>query len=130
MKILAHISVAVLTGSIMCVSFVVAPTAVAALDESELVFGMVGDIINTVDLFGIVTAILLLVAWTDRLSRILAGVIGLCAVSNIFVVAPQVDGVNIWHHISVSLWMLVLVSGMVFLVRQARRATTARANSA
>ncbi len=121
MKVLAHVSLAVLVGSIACVSFVVAPAAVAALDESAQVFGMLGDIFTTVDLFAIVTSILLLVAWPDRLSRILGGVIGLCAVANLVVVAPQVEGVNIWHHISVVLWMLMLLMGIAFLVRQAHK---------
>ena len=122
MRVLAHISLAVLVGSIACVSFVVTPAAFAALDDSAQAAGLLGDIFTTVDLFGIVTAILLLVAWTDRLSRILAGVIGLCAVLNLFVAAPQVEGVNIWHHVSVVMWMLVLLSGLVFLTRLARKA--------
>ncbi len=125
MKVLAHIALAILVGSITCVALVVAPKAVATLDESEQVFAMLGEIINVVDLFSIVAAVLLLVAWTDRLSRILGGTIGLCALLNIFVAAPQVEGVNVWHHISVSLWMLTLLSGLVFLTRQARRAAKA-----
>ena len=32
------------------------------------------------------------------------------------------ERVNVWHHISVGLWMLILLSGLVFLARQARRA--------
>jgi len=125
MRVLAHISLAILVGSIACVSFVVAPAAFAALNDSAEAAGLLGEVFTTIDLFGVVTAILLLVAWTDRLSRVLGGVIGLCAVLNLLVVAPQVEGVNVWHHISVALWMLVLLGGLVFLTRLARRAAKA-----
>ena len=122
MKVLAHISLAVLVGSIACVSFVVAPAAFAALDDPDQAAGLLGDVFTTVDLFGIVAAILLLVAGSDRLSRILGGLIGLSSVANLFVVAPQVKDANIWHHISVTLWMLTLLAGVAFLIRQARKA--------
>ena len=122
MKVLAHISLAVLVGSIACVSFVVAPAAFAALDDPDQAAGLLGDVFTTVDLLGIVAAILLLVAWSDRLSRILGGLIGLSSVANLFVVAPQVKDANIWHHISVTLWMLTLLAGVAFLIRQARKA--------
>ena len=117
---IAHLAVALWTGAVASVAFVVAPQAFAALERAAA-GDLMAPIFRAVDFFGVGAAVVYLFATRRTLVRpIVAGVMGAAAAVNAWGLAPRIaaraEHWELFHKISTGLWGGILVGGVVLVL--------------
>ena len=122
---IARLCIALWTGAVLCVMFAVAPSVFAGIPEAQREAvppgEILGPVFRAVDLFGVATAVLYLLALAPgrvrgkRWRAIVVAGMGAAAAVDTFVLAPMIrsqGGSSAAHGISMALWTAVAVAGL------------------
>ena len=121
----ARLCIALWTGAVLCVMFAVAPSVFAGIPEAQREavppVEILGPVFRAVDLFGVATAVLYLLALAParvrgkRWRAIVVAAMGAAAAVDTFVLAPIIrneGGSSAAHGISMVLWTVIAVAGL------------------
>ncbi len=122
---IARLCIVLWTGAVLCVMFAVAPSVFAGIPEAQREAvppgEILGPVFRAVDLFGVATAVLYLLALAPARVRgkrwrvIDVAAMGAAAAVDTFVLAPIIrneGGSSAAHGISMALWTVVAVAGL------------------
>ena len=124
---IARLALSLWIGSVASVAFLVTPRVFDFIDDNKYAGDLVAPIFNSVDLFGIGAAVLFaLAARKSRWRVITVVVLGAAAAINVFGLSPRIaardENFEVYHHIAVGLWSLILLGGVVLVVAGPRPA--------
>lgn len=122
MNALARLLVALWTGAVAAVAFLVAPRAFRFLDDPRRAGEFLAPIFRSIDFFGLGAALVAAVAWRrSRLSLATAVVMAWAAAMNRFFLAPRIEAriepFAVYHRMSEICWGLILLGGILLLLR-------------
>jgi hypothetical protein len=125
---LARLAVALWTGAVAAVAFVVAPRVFSFLENREWAGDLMAPIFRRIDIFGIVAAALFAVAARKSRRRfVLAAALGAAAAVNAFALSPLIrargENFEFYHRASEALWGAILVGGTILALAGARPRT-------
>lgn len=121
MRALARLLIALWTGAVAAIAFLVAPRAFRFLDDDRRAGDLLAWIFRRVDLFGIAAGAVAFVAWRrSRWRAAVAAAMTWAAASNAFFLGPRIaaraEPFAFYHRLSEGLWGAILLGGIALLL--------------